>query len=698
MRLFIAEKPSLGKAIGTVIGIAKTDGKSIILKNGDRITWAFGHLLQQAEPDFYLPDDVPLSQKTGKKIWRKSDLPIVPRDWSLFAKDAEIKAHIKQINEWINESDMVVNLGDPDREGQSIIDEVLEVLNNKKPVQRLWVQDMTDDGIRKALNGMRDNSEYANLYDAAKGRSRADWLVGMNLTRAMTLANGNGLLSVGRVQSAVLSLIVDRDKTIEKFKPKDFYEIYALGGGVSAKYKSLDDMLDAEGYLTSKSHAQNIADSIKQVGAMTCTNVEKKSGRRQALLPFNMSELQKYGDKIGLTAQQTLDIAQDLYEKHKLTTYPRSDCQYMSENQHADAPRILSSLVGYDSAVKGADSSIKSKAFNDKEVTAHTAIIPTGKANTGGLNAKEQQLYDAIVLRYIAQFYQAEEFTKTTLHFAVNEHELIASGKVINAKGWTVLFDDSDDDKEVSFLPDVQKDQVITLDDVQMKTKTTTPPKHFTEGTLIDAMVNIAKYVTDESAKAKLKEKEGIGTDATRANIIETLKKREFVTIKGKFVISSTKGRQLCEVLPSDIRDPVTTAQWETRLTQVEKGEIELDTFLKEIETYTREKVKAVLSLAQNSVAGSAKAESESLGVCPKCGKGHIIEGQKAFGCSDWKAGCDFKIWREVAGKKLTKAMVKDLIKSRKTKKTEGFTSKAGKEFAAVLKLDDDNKVVFDFS
>jgi DNA topoisomerase-3 len=702
--LYIAEKPSLGKTIAEVIGIARKDGKSIILKDGSRMTWAFGHLLEPASPDAYIPDSVPRSQKTGRKIWRKEDLPIVPQAWKMLPRDKEIAGHIKQIGAWLSEVDHVVHCGDPDREGQAIVDNVLVALKNQKPVKRLWVRDLTADGIRKALASMKDNGAYKPLFDAALARSRADWLVGMNLTRAATLANSGGsLVSIGRVQTPTLALIAKRDITIEKFVPIDHFGVKATIGAdpaFGAVWQIPDDLKSPDGYLLEKDKAATVVAQTAGQAALVKRMVQK-DGKKTPPLPFSLSALQKYASaKLNMGAQAVLDTAQSLYEKHKATSYPRTDCQYMADNQHADAPGILAQLKALPSVggvISEADTSRKSAAFNDKKITAHTAIIPTGVIPTG-LSTNEQKLYDAIVKFYVAQFLPDQTFKNTTITLAVGNHTFVAKGKQILNPGWTVIFggsaDDEHDEDSNGALPAVSEGQSLPVTGADVQAKQTKPPARFTEGTLIDAMSSIARFIDDPEAKKVLKETEGLGTEATRANIIETLKKRGFIEPKGKQLISTAAGRGAIKVVPAAMRDPVTTAQWEGRLDAIGRGEETLDGFLHAQTEFVVGKVKELSSASINLGGGKG---SEPVGKCPCCG-GAVIETPKAYSCSKYReTGCKFAIWKTIAGKKISPTIAKELLtKGATAKEVSGFKSKAGKDFSAKLALKD-GKVEFVF-
>lgn len=701
--LYIAEKPSLGRIIADAVGVKRKSGASIELIDGSRMTWAFGHLMELVSPDFYLPDTVPKSKKTGRKIWRAEDLPIIPDHWTMKPKDKEIASHIKQIGEWLKDVDAVVHCGDPDREGQAIVDCILERLNNKKPVLRPWLRDLTDSGIKKALASMKDNAEYENLFREATARSRADWLVGMNLTRAATLSNSTGqLFSIGRVQTPVLALVVSRDQAIEDFISTTHYGVRAtLSSEIdfNAEWVIPEDIKNGEGYLLDHKLAEEVAQAVSGQQAEV-VKVATKSGKRSAPLPFSLSELQKYASaKFGMSAQQVLDIAQALYEKHKATSYPRSDCQYMSDNQFNDAPDILnklSKLGAYTDLVKSADMTRKSAAFNDKKVTAHTAIIPTGVIPSG-LSAMEQKLFDAIVRHYLVQFYPDQTFENTTVDLKISNHPFIAKGKVILSNGWTVVTGADDSDKDDGALPALSKGDQVPVIQVETQKKQTKPPAHFTEGTLIAAMSSIQKYIDDPEAKKILKEADGLGTEATRANIIETLKKRNFIIAKGKKLLSTTAGRQAIKSAPDAMTNPITTAQWEGRLSAIGSGQETLDSFIDAQAEFVRAEVANLLSSKIKVGEAKSGTERKVLGVCPCCG-GDIVETPKSYGCSNWKEkGCKFTIWKVISKKKIGVTIVKELLSNGRTKKkVEGFISKADKPFSAFLKLDGE-RVSFDF-
>ena len=631
MKLVIAEKPSLARAIRDAVGKDYT------------VTNAFGHIYEQAEPDDYLPDDLPRSQKTGKKIWRMEDLPIIPTAWKKHPKP-DAKEQIGKIRDLLKTATEVVNAGDPDREGQLLIDEILEELRYKGTVKRVWLQSLTPEAIRAAFAKLKPNSDYKSLSDAAAARSRADWLVGMNLTRAWTLRNG-GLISVGRVQTPTLALIVRRDLDIEQFKPRDFFEVHVVvqhkNGAFTAKWRpaSADGPgFDEEGRVVDKALADAIAAKATGQGTISAYKADKKS--RSAPLPFSLAALQKVGSaKLGLGAQEVLDIAQSLYEA-QLTTYPRTDCQYLAEDQHPGALAAAQKLAA-SYGVANQISSRKHAAFNDGKVTAHTAIVPTG-SDASRLTGKAAQVYDLIARAAVALFMPPEDYLAVSASFACGGEAFVATGKQVLAPGWTALYGGvAEDDEQTPALPQMVQGDPAQGASAATKALQTKPPARFTEGTLIDAMSNIHRYIDDPVAKAKLKETSGIGTEATRANVIETLFKRDWIIKKGKQVISTASGRAVIKALPADLTDPATTARWEDHLGSIAGGKLEAAKFESAIATFIREQLAQVRTAA-GAVQGKPSSgkpgnSARKTAPCPVCGKTAArLESKKKPGAYYW--------------------------------------------------------------
>ena len=609
-QVVIAEKPSLAKAIREAVG------------NAYFVTNAFGHIYEQAEPDAYLPDDLPRTKKGGK-VWRAEDLPIIPATWKKVPK-ADAKEQIGKIRALLKGATLVVNAGDPDREGQLLIDEILDELHYTGPVKRVWLQSLTPDAIRAAFAAMKGNAEYKPLSDAATARSRADWLVGMNLTRAWTLQN-SGLISVGRVQTPTLALVVRRDLEIEQFKARDFFEVLAnvhhANGDFTARWKpaSTDGAgFDPDGRLIDSKLAAEIV--AKATGNGRVAEFKAEGKKRAAPLPFSLSALQKTASaKLGLGAQQVLDIAQSLYEA-QLTSYPRTDCRYLGNDQQ---PAVFAAAQALAAGFGVAVSPLKHAAFSDSKVTAHTAIVPTGK-DASHLSGAEAKVYDLIARSVVAMFMPPQEYFASSVAVELGGENWVSTGKRITAPGWTTLYggkvEDEDDEDGGAGLPAMATGDAVQGQGGEAKAMQTKPPARFTEGTLIDAMAKIHRYIANPAAKAKLKETSGIGTEATRANVIETLFKRAWIEKKGKSIVSTASARAIVQALPADLTDPVTTARWEDYLSAVAAGKLAPDKFEGAICQYVSAHVQIAGKSSAIAGAGGVKAERKTA-PCPVCGQ-----------------------------------------------------------------------------
>lgn len=630
MRLFIAEKPSLGRAIAA--GLGQAEKRNGYIECGpDIVTWCFGHLLEMDQPEAY---------DEKYKAWKKEDLPILPRTFNASVrKDAA--AQMKIIGKLLQDAECVVNAGDPDREGQLLVDEVLEYHNYAGSCERIWLAALDDKSVKKALSSMTDNNDYTGLRDAARARSQADWLVGMNCTRAMTLkgrdAGSQGVLSLGRVQTPTLALVVNRDLVIENFKPHPYFTLHVKilheAGTFTGTFQPLDTQkgLDDQGRLTNPDEAFRIKKEVSgQAGKIIEAVTEKK--KKNPPLPHCLSSLQKTASaKLGMGAKQVLDVAQALYEK-KLTTYPRSDCRYLPEEQFQEAGNILAALAnrpGLEQLAENTDSSIKSAAYDTKKVTAHHAIIPTGETPSS-LSDDESALYRMIAQSFCIQFYAAMEFEAQKILTGINNTVWKSTGRTILNPGWTAFIREQEDEAaEDQILPGVHQNDGITAAQVDIKPQKTKPPARFTEGTLIEAMANIHRFIEDTEAKKTLKENEGIGTEATRAGIIETLKARHLLELQKKNIISTDLGRQLVKMAPGILIDPVTTAQWESRLSAIADGKESLSGFMTDQASQVPELVRAIFALQLAPLPGTH--------LCPECGR--PLRRQKSQKGS-WYWGC----------------------------------------------------------
>lgn len=643
MRVFIAEKPSMGAEIAKCLPgpISRKDG---YITTGDGIvTWGFGHILRQAEPGEY--------DKKYEK-WRLEDLPIIPHEWKLFVADS-CEKQFGIIKGLLAKATEIVHAGDPDREGQLLIDEVLDYLNNDKPVRRILLNALDEKSIKKAIVSLRDNQEFINLKQSALARSRADWLIGMNLSRAYTLAARRAghqvTLPIGRVKTPTLALVVRREREIEGFTTANYFIVKAEflheNGLFVAYWKPREDQagLDTEGRMADSAVVESLMtgfNSLEKSGVIElCETTERKESQR---LPLSLSTLQVLaGKKFGYDPQTVLDTAQKLYEK-KLTTYPRSDCEFLPESQFADAAIILDNLRNLNQDeisvwAGGADCTIKSRAWNDKKITAHHAIIPTTvKCNFEGLSEVERNLYFIIAQTYIAQFYPVHVYNQTRIEVRYAGELFAASGRIVLDAGWKALYGaeaDETKDEDSGVLPAMKKGDSASMNRAWADKKTTKPPVRFTATTLLAAMKEIHKYVKDAELKKQLKDVSGIGTEATRATIIKELIDRRFLKEQGKkkYLSPTPTAYLLIDTLPDELTYPDSTAIWESILHRMVGGNESLSSFLQQ---------QAEFATKLCAEAGSLNLPLNGEHVCPQCGKG-VLQARngkngKFWGCSGY--------------------------------------------------------------
>lgn len=631
MRLFIAEKPNLGQAIAKGLGNGRKDAGCICCGD-DVVTWCFGHMLEPAYPEAYSPEYAQ---------WRREHLPIIPSDWKYTVKRTAA-AQLKVIGELLRQADSVVNAGDPDREGQLLVDEVLEHFRYRGPVARIWLPSLDDRSVQIALGKITDNAPNAPLRDAARARMLADWLVGMNATRALTIAgreSGRGeVLSLGRVQTPTLALVVSRDREIAAFKPIDYFVLRASLTHASGEFTATfvpGDMqpgLDSSGRLTDASVINTVAGQVKGAGGIVADALREEKSKA-APLPHSLSSLQKAASsRLGMSAKQVLDTAQSLYEK-KLTTYPRTDCRYLPEEQFDGAAAVLSALAavpGMEELADNADASLKSAAWNTKKITAHHAIVPTGEA-PGTLSGAERSLYELIATAWCLQFFPAMRYEAQKISVTIADTRWETSGRHVLDAGWTRFIGNDQDGQgeqdEEQTLPQVEQSDAVQCRDVQTLRKKTSPPSKFSEGSLIEAMANVHLFVGDAAAKATLKESKGIGTEATRANILETLKERGYLTADKKSLVSTPLGREVIDLTPPALKDPITTAEWESRLEAIAQGKETLDGFL-------AEQIRVLPGL----LAPILERVGTPAHVCPDCGA--ALHRRKSKKDGSWFWGC----------------------------------------------------------
>ncbi|SOC44651.1 DNA topoisomerase III [Shinella sumterensis] len=598
MRVFLCEKPSQGKDIARVLG-ARERGSGCISGNGVVVTWCIGHLVETAPPEAYGEE---------YKRWSLDQLPIIPQQWRNEVKTSTA-TQFKIVKQLIGKASELVIATDADREGEMIARELLDLCGYRGPVQRLWLSALNDASIRKALEALRPGAETLPLYYSALARSRADWLIGMNLSRLFTLlgrqAGYQGVLSVGRVQTPTLRLVVDRDREIASFVPTPFWEIEVnlshAGQSFLAHWSAPIGTMDQAGRCIQQLVAQKALDVLRGAREAQVLSVETERIHEAPPLPFDLGTLQEVCSRqLGLDVQETLDVAQALYETHKATTYPRSDSGFLPESMLAEVPTVLHALVTTDPAIRPLidklDRNQRSRAWNDAKVTAHHGIIPTLEpTRLDAMSDKEKAVYRLIRSHYLAQFLPHHEFDRTLAGFSAGSETLLATGKQVIVAGWHLAQVGKGDDARAAkpsdgedeetarrsqVLPSLTKGVRCQIGAVGLKGLKTQPPKPYTQGELVKAMKGVAKLVTDPRLKQKLKETTGIGTEATRAGIITGLFDRSYLIKKGRSIRASDAAFTLIDAVPPAIADPGTTAIWEQALDMIESGQMTLDGFI----------------------------------------------------------------------------------------------------------------------
>ena len=625
MRLFVAEKPSLGRAIAAVLPKPQQKGEGYIrAANGDVVSWCIGHLLEQAEPDAYDP---------AYKQWRLDHLPIVPQVWQLQAKP-KTRKQLSVLRQLVKEADQLVHAGDPDREGQLLVDEVFDFFKvsktRKQQIQRCLISDLNPSAVKKALGNLRPNSDFTALSVSALARSRADWLYGINLTRAFSIkgrqAGVNSVLSVGRVQTPILGLVVRRDEDIEQFVSKPFYEVFAqlavsAEQVVSFRAKWIPSEAcaphqDEEGRVINRKLADNVVQRITQQPA-SVESVKRKEKKQYAPLPYNLSALQIDAAKaLGMSAKQVLDVCQVLYEKHQLITYPRSDCRYLPKEHLNDISAVSTAIHANSEALRAvvdqADFSLRSKAWNDAKVDAHHAIIPTAKQTSlEKLGKWEQGVYRLIARQYLLQFFPAFEYADTQVDIRIAGGLFRATARETIKLGWKLAMpqkastkaNDSEDGALVA-LPALIEGQSLWCHQGEVADKQTQPPAYFTDATLLAAMTGISRFVGDKALQAVLKETDGLGTEATRASIIELLFNRQFLRREGKQIRATELGRALIRVLPESTTLPDRTALWEQQLNRISERQLKYQGFMQPLEQELQQLVSEARGLDIQGLSG----------------------------------------------------------------------------------------------
>lgn len=702
MKTIIAEKPSVAKEIAHIVGADKRE-EGYMQGNGYYVTWAFGHLVQPAMPETY-----------GMKGFHAENLPVIPDPFVLvprqvktengYKPDAGVLAQIKIIGKLFDSSERIIVATDAGREGELIFRYLYAYLGCRKPFDRLWISSLTDTAIREGLLNLRDGKEYDNLYHAAKARSEADWLVGINGTQALTIAAGRGTYSVGRVQTPTLGMACERYWENKRFESKPFWQVHfgvvdAVSGNI-LKFTSANQWAD-------KGTATDIYNKVKETGSAIITKVTTKRKVEKAPLLYDLTTLQKEANSLhGFTAEHTLSIAQKLYEA-KFITYPRTSSRYISDDVFATLPKLFKNLENhseYGEKVKllpGSEDYSKN-SVNAAKVTDHHALLITENAAIG-LFKDEKTVYNMILCRMIEAF-SADCIKDITSVSAQVDHEVEfgISGSIIRQTGWRTLSlkeknnrqdkdaDATDNEVKEQVIPNWQEGQHITLSGCTITEGKTKPKPLHTESTLLAAMETAGKEIEDDTMRQAMKDS-GIGTPATRAAIIETLLKREYMVRQQKKLVPTEKGLALHSVVKNmAIANVEMTGKWEAELAKIERGEASADGFTHSIEGYTREITAELLGCDR------LFSHKDSSCQCPKCKQGTMQFFGKVVRCSNKE--CGMPVFKQVAGKLLTDADITDLLTKGKTRTLNGFTSKQGKPFSAAIAFDEDFNTKFVFA
>jgi DNA topoisomerase III len=708
--LVIAEKPSVGRDLSSALpGTFAKEGDTHLESDDYVITWAVGHLVQLAEPEDY--------DEKWKK-WRMADLPIVPDAFKLVPRDTKSKKQLNAILKLMKRADVdrIVNACDAGREGELIFAYIYEVSGVEKPVDRLWISSMTKQAIREGFDRLRPGEQLRDLEAAARSRSEADWLVGMNATRAATIRGRawvGGVVSLGRVQTPTLGMIVKREREIQAFVAEPYRLIHAT---FQPPYQGLwfegdetrifGDLSRADAIVAKVSGADGIVESI-----------ERKEQSERAPLLYDLTSLQRDANRrYGFSARRTLQAAQSLYEAKKAITYPRTSSRYLSGDmvpQLKPTAGTLQPIEDYRKAaeyVLALDQLPLQRVVNDAKVDDHHAIIPTDiEHDVTAFTPDERRVFDLIARRFLAAFHPPARYARTTVITLVEEERFRTRGKVTLAAGWRAVYgletdqerQSEEEEAEGGEIPDLEQGQTVRCIAAELEDKMTKPPPRYTEATLLSAMETAGKLIDDEELREAMKDS-GLGTPATRAETIETLIRREYIERVGKDLQATPKGIQVITMLEEHkLTSPELTGDWEHKLSDIEHGRGDRQAFMQGIADFAKETVEQIAALDKEKL----RPERVELGPCPRCGAetGEIIrENSKAYGCTSWKsreeAGCGFVIWKRVAGRTLTPEVARQLIEERRTREVlSGFRSRGGKPFRARLVLNDEDKIEFEF-
>ena len=685
MIALIAEKPSVAKDIARIIGATqRNDG--YLSGNGYMVTWAFGHLIQLAMPEAY-----------GVANFRRESLPIIPADFQLIPRqvktekgykaDPGVLKQLKVIKEVLDQCDRIIVATDAGREGELIFRYIFHYLSCHKPFVRLWISSLTDRAIREGMENLQPGERYDNLYLAAKSRSEADWLIGINATQALSVAAGQGVFSLGRVQTPTLMMICDRYLENKNFVPTKFWQLKA-----STASGEIGFTAQSTARWEQQPEAIAALQRAKDAGQLVVKSVERKETAQEPPLLYDLTTLQKEANtKLNFSADKTLSIAQSLYEK-KVMSYPRTGSRYISEDVFEEMPERIALLeryprfAGYAAGLNG--TTLNRRSVNDGKVTDHHALIVTENL-PGELSKDERAVYELVAGRMLEAFSGKCVKDVTTALLSAGDTGFTVKGAVMKTAGWRAVFSEQDtEDEDAATLPPLQEGQTLPFSGVDLLEKQTKPKPLHTESSLLAAMENAGRELEDAELKASLKDA-GIGTPATRAAIIETLFARQYIVREKKNLVPTDKGLAVYKIVKDKkIADVEMTGMWETALAKIEAGSMDADTFRKGIEVYATQITAELLSVQLSVAAGETCP-------CPKCGSGRILFYPKVAKCSN--VDCTLTIFRSKCDKQLTDKQIVELVMKRKTGLIKGFKGKNGKAFDASLVLDEQFNVAFSF-
>jgi DNA topoisomerase III len=702
MKLIITEKPSVARDIAKVLNITQKK-RGYIEDQNYYVTWALGHLIEFCQPDEYAEH---------YKKWTFDDLPIIPEQFKKKVIERsqdqfEIVANLcKKDN-----IDEIICATDAGREGELIFRLIYDINQCKAPIKRLWISSQTDEAIKQGFSNLKPGIEYEPLYKSALSRAEADWLVGINATRAYSIkfSRGHGVMSVGRVQTPVLKMIVDRYLENTQFVSNPFYEIIVDANHENGKF-SVKWFNEKDNRLFDKQEATDIANEVKECKTGKIISLTQKEKKEKQPLLYDLTEMQKDANKqFNYSADKTLKIMQDLYEKHKVLTYPRTSSRYLTKDMENTLPQLIKNLTeipkykDFANDIINNNQTIAKRMIDDSKVTDHHAIIPTNKkANISTLSEEHFNIFDLVIKRFLSAFMPECKKHHTEIICTFGQHNFKATGTIIQEPGWRIVYSENDTnpdknkkskEPEESLLPIVCENDPLQNDKTQLKESKTKAPPLYTEATILAAMETAGKNIDDDEVRQAMKNC-GLGTPATRAQILEKLIKVNYITREKNKLTPTQKGLYIIENIQDEaLHSPELTGEWEKKLNDISQSKYSRDDYMQEIADFT----KAIIENVSSSQAYSIRADQKIYGSCPKCEKGKIIETPKAYSCTQWKdSGCKFAIWKLTANKTITEKQAETLLKKGITPVIKGFKSKAGNPFNAALKIID-GEVRFDF-